>query len=473
RTEVYEYAKILGNSQISLLPFQPYKLLYAHMLAEVGKLSDSLKYCQAILKSLKTGRAPGVDLWKHLVSSLEERIKIHQQGGYAAKLAPAKLVGKLLNFFEDTAHRVVGLPPTAPSTLQSHIQRNEYDHQPRGTRVTTSQSTMVMSSLVPSESSEPINGWTSVSSRKLMHNRSISEPDICRIPRKVNSPDPPSPSDSQDNTSFSSGSSRFGRFGSQLFQKTVGLVLRSRPDRQAKLGEKNKFYYDEKLKQWVEEGAEPPAAEKALPPPPTAIAFMNGILDQSVKDGSGDDPLQSNDQLDLHSPNCSERSTGMPPFPPGPNQFSARGRMGVRTRYVDTFNKGSGVPTSLFQSPIAPAAKPAGSGAKIFIPTPLPTGEDMLQVGGSTQGYPAPDENSPVANNSGSPFMHKSSAAMQRHPSMDSLVNRRMTMLAKENGSLPPHSRRTASWGGGLSESVTDSGMTQPKLTGEAFFFLH
>ncbi|GAB2272013.1 hypothetical protein Dimus_006838 [Dionaea muscipula] len=232
RTEVYEYAKILGNSQISLLPFQPYKLLYAHMLAEVGKLSDSLKYCQAILKSLKTGRAPGVDLWKHLVSSLEERIKIHQQGGYAAKLAPAKLVGKLLNFFEDTAHRVVGLPPTAPSTLQSHIQRNEYDHQPRGTRVTTSQSTMVMSSLVPSESSEPINGWTSVSSRKLMHNRSISEPDICRIPRKVNSPDPPSPSDSQDNTSFSSGSSRFGRFGSQLFQKTVGLVLRSRPDRQ-------------------------------------------------------------------------------------------------------------------------------------------------------------------------------------------------------------------------------------------------
>lgn len=43
RTEVYEYAKVLGNSQYILLPFQPYKLIYAYMLAEVGKVSDSLR----------------------------------------------------------------------------------------------------------------------------------------------------------------------------------------------------------------------------------------------------------------------------------------------------------------------------------------------------------------------------------------------------------------------------------------------
>lgn len=43
RTELYEYSKVLGNSQFILLPFQPYKLIYAHMLAEVGKVSDSLK----------------------------------------------------------------------------------------------------------------------------------------------------------------------------------------------------------------------------------------------------------------------------------------------------------------------------------------------------------------------------------------------------------------------------------------------
>ena len=43
RTEVYEYSKVLGNSQFVLLPFQPYKLIYAYMLAEVGKVSDSLR----------------------------------------------------------------------------------------------------------------------------------------------------------------------------------------------------------------------------------------------------------------------------------------------------------------------------------------------------------------------------------------------------------------------------------------------
>jgi hypothetical protein len=43
RTEVYEYARVLGNSQYILLPFQPYKLIYAYMLAEIGKVSDSLR----------------------------------------------------------------------------------------------------------------------------------------------------------------------------------------------------------------------------------------------------------------------------------------------------------------------------------------------------------------------------------------------------------------------------------------------
>ena len=43
RTELYEYSKVLGNAQFILLPFQPYKLIYAHMLAEVGKLTEAMK----------------------------------------------------------------------------------------------------------------------------------------------------------------------------------------------------------------------------------------------------------------------------------------------------------------------------------------------------------------------------------------------------------------------------------------------
>ncbi|XP_056682779.1 protein transport protein SEC16B homolog [Spinacia oleracea] len=79
------------------------------MLAEVGRISDSLKYCQAVYKSLKIGRSPEEDTLKQLLSSLEERIRTHQQSGYAANLAPGKIVVKLLNFFDSTVHRIAQL----------------------------------------------------------------------------------------------------------------------------------------------------------------------------------------------------------------------------------------------------------------------------------------------------------------------------------------------------------------------------
>lgn len=88
-------------------------------------------------------------------------------------------MGKLLNFFDNTAHRVVGgLPPPTPSTSHNDGQHSEHDHQSRGPRVSTSQSTMAMSSLMRSASAEDSN-------HKSMHNRSMSEPDFGRTPRKV------------------------------------------------------------------------------------------------------------------------------------------------------------------------------------------------------------------------------------------------------------------------------------------------
>lgn len=43
RTEIYEYAKVLGNPQSILISFQPYKLAYAEMLVECGKTAESLR----------------------------------------------------------------------------------------------------------------------------------------------------------------------------------------------------------------------------------------------------------------------------------------------------------------------------------------------------------------------------------------------------------------------------------------------
>ncbi|XP_061365661.1 protein transport protein SEC16B homolog [Gastrolobium bilobum] len=465
RTELYEYSKVLGNSQFILHPFQPYKLIYAYMLAEVGKVSDSLKYCQAILKSLKTGRAPEVEMWKQLVLSLDERIRTHQQGGYAANLAPAKLVGKLLNFFDSTAHRVVGgLPPPAPLSSQGTVHASEQQYQQMAPRVSTSQSTMAMSTLVPSASSE----WTADNNRMAKPNRSVSEPDIGRSPRQeTTSPD------AQGKAQVSGAASRFSRFGfgSQLFQKTVGLVLRPRAaGRQAKLGEKNKFYYDEKLKRWVEEGAELPAEEAALPPPPTIAAFQNGSNEYNLKSALKTEGSPPNEGSNIRN-SSPELSPGMPPIPPSSNQFSARGRMSVRSRYVDTFNQGGGSSANLFQSPSVPAVKPVlAANAKFFIPAPAPSSNEqtMEAIAESNQEDSAANEDPSTSATNDWSFQspkHVSSTAIQRFPSLGNMSKQGATGGSNSQFS---HSRRAASWSGSFNDSFSPPKMGEIKPRGEA-----
>ncbi|XP_019156012.1 PREDICTED: protein transport protein SEC16B homolog [Ipomoea nil] len=483
RTELFEYSKMLGNSQFILLPFQPYKLVYAHMLAEVGKISDALKYSQALLKSLKTGRAPEVETLRQLSSSLEERIRTHQQGGFSANLAPAKLVGKLLNLFDSTAHRVVGgLPPPAPSSINT--QANEQIHQSVGPRVSNSQSTMAMSSLVPSTSMEPISDLADNGSRKTFHNRSISEPDFGKSSLQGKAESPPkdaTPSTTQENAS-GGGTSRFSRFsfGSQLIQKTMGLVLKSRQGRQAKLGEQNKFYYDEKLKRWVEEGAEPPAEEAAVAPPPTTASFQNGASDYNLRNALKNESPSSNGTPELKSPALGD-SSGMPPLPPtSSNQFSARSRTGVRSRYVDTFNKGGGNATNLFHSPSAPSTKPATHTQKFFVPAPVVSSEQPVDSSPDSSIHDtSPNNDNPSAspslvNDSFQPPRVPSDMTKQRFGSTGSLSNNAAAAAAAAAAptSFAVHARRTASWSGSFSDDSSPECKSDIKLLGDVPSFI-
>ncbi|KAI4371448.1 hypothetical protein MLD38_019681 [Melastoma candidum] len=480
RTELYEYSKVLGNSQFTLQPFQPYKIIYAHMLAEVGKVSDSLKYCQALSKSLKSGRAPEVEMWKQLISSLEERIRTHQQGGYSANLAPGKIVGKLLNFFDNTAHRVVGgLPPPVPTTSHAAPHGMEQFHQPLVTKVSGSQSTMTMSSLMPSYSMEPISEWTvnGDSSKMRGHNRSVSEPNFGKTPRQGDgdSSNEMNSENAQAKGSVSGRASRFPRFGfgSQILQKTVGLVLRPRNDKQAKLGETNKFYYDEKLKRWVEEGAEPPAEETALAPPPTTASFQNGLPDYSMGSSTKSEGPFPYGSPEFNSPSISGPSSGIPPIPPRSNQFSARGRMGVRSRYVDTFNRGGGSPANLFQSPSVPAAKPVvAANAKFFVPAPVMAPSNDQTMEAITENLQEETATSEDFSNPSPYDPYKSPLAsaspnMPRFPSMGNIPSK--GPMAGENGPFPSQSRRTASWSGSFDEvSYPPKQAADSKLLGEA-----
>ncbi|KAH9611025.1 hypothetical protein KSS87_015315 [Heliosperma pusillum] len=462
RTELFEHAKVTGNSQFVLLPLQSYKIIYAHMLAEVGRVSDSLKYCQVVHKALKTARSPEVDMLKQLLSSLEERIRAHQQSGYAANLAPAKIVGKLLNLFDSTAHRVVGgLPPPVPSATLSNGQQ----YQSPGSKVRSSQSTMVMSSLMPSVAAEPTSQWAGDGGKMTVQSRSISEPDMGRSPRpdQADNSNEATSSSANSKNSGSAGTSRFGRFnfGANIFQKTVGLVLKPRQGRQAKLGDTNKFYYDEKLKRWVEEGAEPPAEEPALAPPPTTTAFQMEKSDNYPKNAFSDG-VSSGGGSPEPSSTPPGSSFGIPAIPQSSNQFSARGRMGVRSRYVDTFNKGGGTPTNVFQTPSIPSAQPAGfSSAKFFIPaaTPQNQGNDVSESENQNSSITA---NDPFQNLAPSP-----GGTMQRFPSVGNIPNKG----AMRSGFSPegPHSRRTASWSDIHSDKHTSSLTAEVKASPLSF----
>ncbi|CAM8910974.1 unnamed protein product [Rhodiola kirilowii] len=508
RTELYEYSKVLGNSQFTLFPFQPYKLIYAHMLAEVGKLSESLRYCQAILKTLKSGRGQEEDLFKQLVLSLEERTRAHQQGGYGTDLAPAKIVGKLLNVWSNARgtagpptnstyqpknvvtpfihvpHFNGGLPPLVPSPSSDKFHNKDAVTHFIPYRVSNSQSTLSMSTLVPPASSESTGEPADGANNLVMPNRSISEPEIGKTPK-----DEPKPQEAQLKPAVSANPSRFGRFGSQIFQKTVGLVLRPRSGKQAKLGEKNKFYYDEKLKRWVEEGAEKPVEEVALPPPPTTGSFQNKIPDHRENLQAANEPTET----------IKDQTPGMiPPVPTGSLQFSSQGRIGVRSRYVDTFNKAGGSSSNMFKPPSISTVKSGVSpNPKFFVPpatvpvdntvpgtaageqeTDAPTHllstaineDNVLMTPESGQGTGS-EYVTPSTSSHGSSFLSPHppltsvSAAlvsMQRFPSMDNNIYRRGE-FGTNNDTCKPDARRTASWSGSLNDAnISDSPNRQP-----------
>eukprot|EP01134_Creolimax_fragrantissima_P006941 CFRG6941T1 len=56
-TEVYEYATALNDARFALPPLQPFKLVYAARIADVGMVKEAMGYCDAIIQAVKTSKA--------------------------------------------------------------------------------------------------------------------------------------------------------------------------------------------------------------------------------------------------------------------------------------------------------------------------------------------------------------------------------------------------------------------------------
>ncbi|EFJ05482.1 hypothetical protein SELMODRAFT_431530 [Selaginella moellendorffii] len=211
---MYKFARMTGNSQFILLPFQPYKLIYALMLAEAGKINKALRYCQAVLKTLKTA-GHAADVCKEAAVALEERLHIHSQGGSMSIVQ---------RFFGNIGlHKLIGPSPPKAS-----------DNADINNCPTTASTSM-----------EPISDNTR---RSNMPARSISETDF--RPAQIVSP--------------AKGTPNRGVFTS-FMQRVMGFI--KTPLKEAKLGDSNKFIYDKTLKRWVGERAEAQVPELLLAPP--------------------------------------------------------------------------------------------------------------------------------------------------------------------------------------------------------------
>ncbi|EFJ27452.1 hypothetical protein SELMODRAFT_412241 [Selaginella moellendorffii] len=283
RMEVYEFARVTGNSQFILLPFQPYKLIYALMLAEAGKINEALRYCQAVLKTLKTA-GHAADVCKEAAVALEERLCIHSQGGSTSIVQ---------RFFGNIGlHKMIG-----PSPLKAS------DNADINNRPTTASSGSSVS-LASSASMEPISDNTR---RSNMPMRSISEPDF--RPAQIVSP--------------AKGTPNRGVFTS-FVQRAMGFI---------------KTLEGATSLDRVEEGAEAQAPELPLAPPPTA----NKLISHVEENGT---PISMSPEIPQPTPERPQPVvSGIPPMPPSSNQYAACARQNVRSRYVDTFNKGSITPS--------------------------------------------------------------------------------------------------------------------------------
>ncbi|EFJ11499.1 hypothetical protein SELMODRAFT_426257 [Selaginella moellendorffii] len=231
---------------------QPYKLIYASMLAEAGKINEALRYCQAVLKTLKTvGHA--ADVCKEAAVALEERLRIHSQGGSTSIVQ---------RFFGNIGlHKMIG--PSSPKASDMLI--------------------------------------------------------LITVPQQL------------------------------LAEAVQSLATATSLDR-------------------VEEGAEAQAPELPLAPPPTA----NKLVSRVEENGA---PVSMSPERPQPTPERPQPVvSGIPPMPPSSNQYAARARQNVRSRYVDTFNKGSVTPSKtssdsppLFGVVPKASAKPLAP-ARFFVP---------------------------------------------------------------------------------------------------------
>eukprot|EP00123_Amoebidium_parasiticum_P006883 comp17720_c1_seq1/m.17644 comp17720_c1_seq1/g.17644 ORF comp17720_c1_seq1/g.17644 comp17720_c1_seq1/m.17644 type:complete len:993 (-) comp17720_c1_seq1:216-3194(-) len=129
RTEIYEYAMALGNSQYSLPALQPWKLVYALRLADMGRTKDALSYCNNIISTVKNSSGQGAQgiytrFFFEQLQAFNDRLRVFDPD--AGTSATGKWWGMVVGGFEKTLSALVSTddgkdPPKQDPLAQSNF----------------------------------------------------------------------------------------------------------------------------------------------------------------------------------------------------------------------------------------------------------------------------------------------------------------------------------------------------------------
>ena len=334
-SEAYEYCRSLFQSQHVFVELQPYKLQYATMLAELGLVHAATKYCESVQRQLRLARpSEYVERIRCMAAAMEERMRTASTGtpirganGDQKSSILGGIGGGLASLVDKGVSMVLGDTQAQGVQQQSQQQLGPPAPSPSGP---------VVMNGAPPPSVVPASG-------------PMPQPQVPQAQQQQQHQRPhSSPNSVAESTPPSSVSSSSGGMLRSLSTAALGIFRRTSVE--AKLGEENKFFYDEKLGIWRVEGEEIPEEAKppppppivapaaAAPPPPATAAAVGGALPGTA-----------------------------PPLPGASHQ--TRQRAGVRSRYVDTFaTSAAALPTP------AGAAGGGGGGAGVAPPPPQPQG---------------------------------------------------------------------------------------------------
>ncbi|CAD7702119.1 unnamed protein product [Ostreobium quekettii] len=365
RTEVYEWAFSVAHPHHRMVDFQPYKLVYAMMLAEYGKVAEAMSYCDSVLECLRSlGKLPQSMMVCHSVArELRDRLEKHAQAFNISVYKGGSLFSSIGRALDKGIHKLIGLGDSNDQTSHEGVSKTSSLSGDAGRAPSESAAFRRAPSHASLEGSRSAQeGWFS----RARGPASVPLPNNGAAAYGPVAPGTPPPPDRSSSTKNRQGggsredggqASSTGRQAKGNDKGWFGMVTNmwGRPAGKAAQtaapADEGKFYYDKENKRWVLEGEEAATPQSSVAPPPTSLNWGT--------------PPQPGTQSPSPHPSAGLPSAG---------RAHARDRS-LMSRYVDTFGSSASGPTAPSPMLTPPMAK-------------LPKTPNLLLPGGGSASMP-------------------------------------------------------------------------------------